>query len=616
MSIRNKIQTRHKIVFLMSLPCALVIAFVMHFGWMDYLEILKAYQIQENMKLFRELDSINSNIQLEERLSLIHLIHKTAPNEELIEARARTDNALATLQEALAKMDKDYKNEVILKDINKFIDKLAKIELQRKKIDEFNLSTAKTSAYYDELLREGSDINSYISYFLPLQKSDFFRLTRLIFFLTKQTELLNDEIQIFDTVTQEKKLSAPLYIAFLSLVDKLNLYTWLTLDTSLSEQKDILKALQKSLLTTEEYKLEQQVIQNPDQPLQSIEELQNILKSRIEALNDIKNSAIEQLHKQENDIIAETKESLVFISLSLVALILGSAFLIIKVNSLLQYLSRLIDRIRAEVEMLAASSAEISNSVTEASSGTSETASSAIETTATTEELKQTSQLSAEKARDVLSNTEDMSKILKNCETSLNTTIDDMKLIDGKVKTISESMLKLSEQGRAIGEIIDSVNDLAEQSNLLAVNAAIEAARAGDQGFAVVAQEIKNLAEQSKHATIQIRSILNDIQNATSAAVMSTEQGSKAVIKGVEQSAQTNESIRSLGKSFGKVANSANQIVISSQQQLEGVQQMMIGITSIKVATSQHNEQMRQIQDAVQKLNTIGKNLKQSIEVN
>ena len=86
-------------------------------------------------------------------------------------------------------------------------------------------------------------------------------------------------------------------------------------------------------------------------------------------------------------------------------------------------------------------------------------------------------------------------------------------------------MVKLSEQSQAIEEIIVSVQDLADQSHLLAVNASIEAARAGDQGkgFAVVANEIKSLADQSKEATDQIRSILDDTRKWVSAVVMAAE---------------------------------------------------------------------------------------------
>ncbi|QLH36673.1 MAG: hypothetical protein HWD61_11490 [Parachlamydiaceae bacterium] len=116
------------------------------------------------------------------------------------------------------------------------------------------------------------------------------------------------------------------------------------------------------------------------------------------------------------------------------------------------------------------------------------------------------------------------------------------------MKYISDSIVKLSKFGQSIGEIVDTVNEFTERSNLLAVNAAIEAAKAGEngKGFAVVAHEIRTLAEQSKSANFQIRSILDEIQNSTTAAVLATEQGSKAAEKGVGQSAKTSESMKLL----------------------------------------------------------------------
>src|SRR5581483_4850456 len=97
-----------------------------------------------------------------------------------------------------------------------------------------------------------------------------------------------------------------------------------------------------------------------------------------------------------------------------------------------------------------------------------------------------------------------------------------------------------------VGDIIATVEDLAQQSNLLSVNAAIEAAKAGEngRGFAVVAQEVKSLSEQSRQATTQVRTILSDIQKAAAAAVMATEQGTKAVESGGKQTEAAGESIQ------------------------------------------------------------------------
>jgi methyl-accepting chemotaxis protein len=134
------------------------------------------------------------------------------------------------------------------------------------------------------------------------------------------------------------------------------------------------------------------------------------------------------------------------------------------------------------------------------------------------------------------------------------------------------------------------VEDLAAQSNLLAVNAAMEAAKAGDagKGFGVVAQEVKSLAEQSRQATNQVRTILADIQKAASAAVLATEEGSKAVEAGAGQTAVARDSIRTLYDSVSEAAQAATQIAASSQQQLVGVDQVGRAMGSILEASNQN----------------------------
>jgi len=160
------------------------------------------------------------------------------------------------------------------------------------------------------------------------------------------------------------------------------------------------------------------------------------------------------------------------------------------------------------------------------------------------------------------------------------------------------------------------VNDLAEQSNLLAVNAAIEAAKAGEQGkgFAVVAQEVKSLAEQSKQATAQVRAILGDIQKATSGAVMATEQGSKAVEAGVKLSGEVGESIRVLADSIEEAAQAAIQIAASAQQQFVGMDQVALAMRNIQQASVQNVAGTKQTEIAAQNLRELGQKLKQLVD--
>lgn len=291
---------------------------------------------------------------------------------------------------------------------------------------------------------------------------------------------------------------------------------------------------------------------------------------------------------------------------------LGKALNIMKDN-----LRKIVGNIQTEVSALSTSGEEILASVSQASAGTAETAAAVTETTTTMEELRQTAQLSAEKAKDVLVNVEGTLDTVNASDALLQNTIIDMQQINEKMKSISEGIIKLSEHNQVIGKINDTVNDIAEQSNLLAVNAAIEAAKAGEQGksFNVVAQEIRMLAEQSKNATIQIKNILNDIQNSTSHAVLATEQGSKAVDKGLSQALMTSQSMEVLKKSMEEVAQAAKQIDISSGQQFIGIDQVAVAINNINDAAKGHVQHMKQIEDSAFSLNDIGKSLKDIIDL-
>jgi methyl-accepting chemotaxis protein len=254
---------------------------------------------------------------------------------------------------------------------------------------------------------------------------------------------------------------------------------------------------------------------------------------------------------------------------------------------------------------------DIVTSLTHLSSGASETASAVTETTPTVEELKQTANISVEKAKDDLANSQETLQTVTTSETSVMATIDDINQIRDRMQIVSDSILKLSEKSLAIAEIMDSVSDIAEQSNLLAVNAAIESAKAGEIGrsFGVVAQEIRTLAEQSKGATVQVKALLGDIQAATTAAVLANEQGAKAVAKGVEQSTQTSHTIKDLVIKMSRVAQAANQIVLSNQQQLIGTEQITVAMTQINEATNQHVDHLGQIEQAVTTLTQAGSTL-------
>jgi methyl-accepting chemotaxis protein len=291
--------------------------------------------------------------------------------------------------------------------------------------------------------------------------------------------------------------------------------------------------------------------------------------------------------------------------------VLGNAFVRMTDN-----LRRQIGGVVEGAAVLGSAATEIVASTAQLASGASESAAAVSETTTTVEEIRQTSQLASQKARAVADSAQKAVQISHAGRKSTEDVTAGMGRIRTQMEAIAESMMRLSEQTQTIGQIIATVEDLAAQSNLLAVNAAIEAAKAGEhgKGFGVVAQEVKSLAEQSRQATDRVRTILSDIQKATTAAVMATEQGGKAVEAGGKQTEMAGEAIAALAGSVTEAAQAATQIAASSQQQLVGMDQVAGAMENIKQASTQNVASAKQLETAARNLNDLGQRLKQLVE--
>jgi len=288
-------------------------------------------------------------------------------------------------------------------------------------------------------------------------------------------------------------------------------------------------------------------------------------------------------------------------------------------NAFARMAETLREQIRGLVEganVLGSAASEIVASTTQLAASASESAAAVSETTTTVEEVRQTAQMASQKARHVSDSAQKAAQISQSGRKSTEDAGAGMTRIRQQMDAIAASMGRLSEQSQTIGQIIATVEDLAAQSNLLAVNAAIEAAKAGEhgKGFGVVAQEVKSLAEQSRQATTQVRTILSDIQKATTTAVLATEQGSKAVDAGTRQTEVAGESIQALAGSVTEAAQAATQIAASSQQQLVGVDQVAAAMESIRQASTQNVASATQLETAARNLNELGQRLKQMVE--
>jgi methyl-accepting chemotaxis protein len=281
---------------------------------------------------------------------------------------------------------------------------------------------------------------------------------------------------------------------------------------------------------------------------------------------------------------------------------LGEAF-----NRMVLSLRELTGEVREGVQSLSAATSEIVASVTQQGASTSQQAAAVSETTATVDEVRVTAQQSSQKAQTVATMARHAAEIAAEGLGTVERSVAGMQDLRGRVETIADQMLALSEQTQQIGEIIASVEDLADQSNLLAVNATIEASRAGEQGrgFAAVAHEVRSLAERSKAATLQVRTLLTDIQRATNAAVLATEQGTRGADEGARLVEQAGITIRQLDETIRHSAEAAQQIAASVGQQGAGMDQIAVAMASINQSTLETDAGTRQLQKAAESLNVL-----------
>lgn len=334
------------------------------------------------------------------------------------------------------------------------------------------------------------------------------------------------------------------------------------------------------------------------------------IRSLINLMQTSEANQLAELRASLNDSMQDARRWLVWIGI--VAVITA----IILTLAILRLQRRILREINRGILVLSGTATDLLTNITEASTSATETATAIAETTTTIEEVRQTAELSSDKARVVAETSQKAASIAAEGKQSVFETIEGMKKINQQMVLITESVIKLSEQSRTIAEITTTVSDLADQSNLLAVNAAIEAAKAGEQGrgFAVVAQEIRTLAEQSKQSTAQVKEILNDIQKSVNIAVQATESGNSVVETGTILAAQSGDVIQLMNDSVTEASHAAMQISASSQQQKVGMEQLVPAMANIKLASEQIVAGNKLTQKAAQSLDELSKNLKKIIE--
>jgi methyl-accepting chemotaxis protein len=238
-----------------------------------------------------------------------------------------------------------------------------------------------------------------------------------------------------------------------------------------------------------------------------------------------------------------------------------------------------------------------------------EQASAISETSTTVAEIAQTAKQATSYADSVISGTQRSEALSTEGQKVVAESVAGMEKLGEQVRAIAVAITELNERTLQIGDIITTVRDVAEQSNLLALNASIEAAKAGDhgRGFAVVAMEMRALAEQSKVAANQVRALLGEVQKGTKAAVAATDEGSRRAQAAMALAQSAGSAILGLAEVIKESSAAARQIAGNTRQQTIGVEQIATAMSELSVAMADSVNGTRQIEQVAGNLSNLSK---------
>jgi len=285
------------------------------------------------------------------------------------------------------------------------------------------------------------------------------------------------------------------------------------------------------------------------------------------------------------------------------------------VNFMLDNFVKVLERVRKAAIDVSSSANEILLSSEDMASGAvqqdqeiTNTSSAVEELTVSMKQVSNNAEASAEAARRALDAAEQGNRAVRD-------TLEGMQRIRSSVQATAKKIKSLGDRSLEISEIINVINDITEQTNLLALNAAIEAARAGEagRGFAVVADEVRKLAEHSRAATKDIAALIKAIQAETNEAVVVMEEGTKEVEVGARLADQAGKALEAISSVVRQSAELVQEISLASKQQVRGTEGVANAMQIISNITRQTSQGARQTARTVENMVKLSEQLNEAL---
>jgi len=282
-------------------------------------------------------------------------------------------------------------------------------------------------------------------------------------------------------------------------------------------------------------------------------------------------------------------------------------------NRMVRSLRTLIKHMHDGIIQISAASSDIEGLAEHQTAGSVEQAVSVEEITSSLEELAASAAGIAERSESVVTTAEETVAAATGGQHTVGAALEGMDRIHETVQNIAGTSVRLGDRSQKIGDVLNIIQEIASETHLLAVNAAIESAAAGEHGrrFAVVAGEVRRLAERSRASAEEIAALVNEIQAAISASVMATEQGTKEVEAGVELARGVEQALHEIVALIERTTQTAREISLATQQQRAASDQVVAVIRGIADNARDSAEGMKQASGLVAQLTTLATGFKE-----
>ena len=261
---------------------------------------------------------------------------------------------------------------------------------------------------------------------------------------------------------------------------------------------------------------------------------------------------------------------------------------------------------------ISSSSAQIDSTMSQQSAVNQSLTSSITEITSTINELEATAKKNTEHSENVINEFKQGKLLAEQGNEKIAQTLEDLNNIKEEMSSINEQIEQLNEQTSEISKIIYMVLDLADQTRMLSLNAAVEALRSGEHGvgFNIVAKEIRLLSDESKSSARKIGQLLKNIQHSSQITVKSTSKGVKSMKNSVDIANEVSQTFNTMADTYINTVDNLEQIIINIKQETDSIQQINSVMNNVQHGQSENSNSFQQIKENISSLGKVAERLR------